>query len=201
MPDGEHPIDAYISQLARRLHLPAAERDQVLDEVREHLKERAGALHETGVSEGHAERQAVQAFGAVSRISRELRASHPIPWGKWRWIVAIVTGAVVTWTLWLLGTTPVTVYNYARDPTYQCPPPPQPLTPPLSSYCYPGSPVAHVVPLSLTSTLIQSSPLGSNAFSRFCGNAGRSTGGCRDWPTVWAPGSRRHGSSTSFSGT
>ena len=55
MPGGEHPIDVYITQLARRLHLPAAERDQVLTEVRGHLEERAGALHETEVSEEHAE--------------------------------------------------------------------------------------------------------------------------------------------------
>ena len=164
MRDTEHPIDSYLTQLARRLHLPAAERDQVLAEVRGHLEERARALHQTGVSEEHAERQAVLVFGPVGRISQELRASHPIPWGKWRWLVGIVTGAVVTWALWLIGTVPVTVYSYARDPVYQCPPSPRPITPPLSSYCFPGSPVAHVVPLSLTSTLIQSSPLGSNAF-------------------------------------
>ena len=110
MRDGEHPIDVYITQLARRLHLPAAERDQVLAEVRAHLEERAGALHETGVSEEHAERQAVQAFGPVGRISRELRASHPIAWGKCRWIVGMLTGAVVTWALWLVGTVPVMIY-------------------------------------------------------------------------------------------
>ena len=96
MPDGEHPIDCYITQLGQRLHLPAAERDQVLAEVRGHLEERAGALHETGISQEQAERQAVLAFGPVGRISRELRASHPIAWGKRRWIVGMVTGAVVT---------------------------------------------------------------------------------------------------------
>ena len=51
MPDDEHPIDMYISQLGWHLHLPIAERDQVLAEVRGHLEERARALHETGVSD------------------------------------------------------------------------------------------------------------------------------------------------------
>jgi hypothetical protein len=164
MPDGEHPIDVYITRLARRLHLPAAERNQVLAEVRGHLEERAGALHETGVSEEHAERQAVQTFGTVGRISRGLRASHPISWGKRRWIMGIVTGAGVAWALWLVGTVPVTIYNYVLHPTYQCPPLPSNWTPPVSQYCYPGAPGTHILPLSPTSTLFQSSPLGSNAF-------------------------------------
>ena len=115
MPDGEHPIDAYIIQLAQRLHLPDAERDQVLTEVRGHLEERAGALHETGISEQQAERQAVHAFGPVRRIRRELQASHPIAWGKRHWIVGMVTGAGVACALWLVATVPVmTYYFYAQ---------------------------------------------------------------------------------------
>jgi HAAS len=111
MPDREHPIDLYLSHLARRLHLRAAERDQLLAEVRRHLEERARALHETGVSEEQAERQAVQAFGPLRRISRELQASHPIAWGKRHWTVGMVTGAGVTWALWLVGTVPVMLYQ------------------------------------------------------------------------------------------
>jgi len=166
MRDREHPLDSYINRLARRLHLPAAERDQVLAEVRTHLEERAGKLLETGVSEAHAEQQAVQAFGPVGRISRELRASHPIPWGKCRWLVGMVAGAVVAWALWLVGTVPVTIYNDVLHPTYECSgmPPTWMEEPPLNRYCYPGSPYAHLVPLSPPSTLIQSSPLTSGAF-------------------------------------
>jgi hypothetical protein len=114
MPDGEHPIDIYISQLARRLHLPAAECTQLLAEVRGHLEERARALHETGVSEEQAERQAVQAFGPLRRISWELQASHPIAWGKRHWTVGMVTGAGVACALWVVGTVPLIMY---QDPT------------------------------------------------------------------------------------
>jgi hypothetical protein len=109
----EHPIDVYISQLARRLHLPAAEREQVLAEVRGHLEERARALHATGVSGEHAEQQAVQAFGPVGRISRELRASHPISWGKRRWIVGVLMGAVVFYALYLVETVPLLIYYFS----------------------------------------------------------------------------------------
>jgi hypothetical protein len=112
MRDDEHPIDMYISHLGRRLHLPVAERDQVLAEVRTHLEERAQALHQTGVSAEHAERQAVQAFGPVSRISRELRASHPITWGKRRWIVGMLMGAVVLWVLSEVGRVPLLIYYF-----------------------------------------------------------------------------------------
>ncbi len=87
-------------QISHHPHLPrygssllvelAAERDQVLAEVRGHLEERASALQETGVSEAHAERQAVLAFGPVLRISRELQCAHPIAWGKRRWLGGIV---------------------------------------------------------------------------------------------------------------
>ena len=124
MPDGAHPIDIYISQLARRLHLPAAEREQLLAEVRGHLEERAGALHETGVSEEQAERQAVQAFGPLRRISRELRASHPIAWGKRRWIAGLVTGAGVTGALWVVGTVPVIMYQFSTIVLSGAPPMP-----------------------------------------------------------------------------
>lgn len=120
MPDGEHPIDAYIIQLARRLHLPAVERDQVLGEVRGHLEERAGALHETGVPEEHAERQAVQAFGPVGRISQELRAAHPTAWGTRRWLIGMLTGAVVIYALYLVESVPLLIYQF--QPSYNGPP-------------------------------------------------------------------------------
>ena len=112
MPDGEHPIDSYLTHLARRLQLPAAECDQVLAEVRTHLEERAAALHQNGISVEQAERQAVLAFGPVGRISRELRNSHPIAWGTRRWIVGMVTGAGVASALWLLSALPFNSYFY-----------------------------------------------------------------------------------------
>ena len=165
MRDGEHPIDVYLTQLARRLHLPAAERDQVLAEVRGHLEERAGALHEAGVSEEHAEHQAMRAFGPVSRISRLLRASHPIAWGKRRWIVGMLTGAGVTWTLWLVSTVPVMIYySTVLHPVYQCQGLPANWTAPLSHYCYPGSPYAHPMTPNWIALLLDSIPGAGNAF-------------------------------------
>jgi hypothetical protein len=123
MPEAEHPIDIYITHLGRRLHLLVAERDQVLAEVRGHLEERARALQETGVSGEQAERQAVQAFGPVGRISRELRASHPRVWGKRRWIVGVITGAAAIWVLSGVGTVPFAVY-YFYFSAYSHPSPP-----------------------------------------------------------------------------
>ena len=195
MPDGEHPIDIYITQLARRLHLPAAERDQVLAEVRGHLEERAGALHETGVSEEHAERQAVQAFGPVGRISQELRAAHPIAWGTRRWLVGMLTGAVVIYALYLVESVPLLIYQF--QPPYNGPP----LDPMGDLECVDwlhgrlfleqvatrsGSRVPATRTRWASSGCSYPSSF-STPCSRFCGDAVRSTGGCRDWPTVWAP--------------
>jgi hypothetical protein len=41
----------------------------------------------------------------------ELQAAHPVAWGKRRWTVGMVTGAGVTWALWLVGTVPVMMYE------------------------------------------------------------------------------------------
>ena len=151
MPERQQPIEGYIAQLARRLHLPAAERDAVLAEVREHLQERAGAARESGISEEQAERQAVQAFGTVRRIGRQLRAAHPQPWGPWRWIVGLVAGAVVTWALWLAGTVPATVYYYTLYPLYLL------------------DPHGRLDPVYMSPfhTVVESSPIASGAFEAY----------------------------------
>jgi hypothetical protein len=124
MPDGEHAIDSYLTHLGRRLHLPAAERDQVLAEVRGHLEERARALRATGVSEEQAERQAVLAFGPVGRISQELRVSHPVAWGKRRWMVGMLMGAVVFYALYLVETVPLVIYYFSAHHLSLLPLPP-----------------------------------------------------------------------------
>jgi hypothetical protein len=69
------------------LHLPAAERDQVLAEVRGHLEERAQVLHETGVSEEHAEQQAVAdlLFLGPPRLSAAARSAAALVLGGWRY--------------------------------------------------------------------------------------------------------------------
>ena len=52
-----------------------------------------------------AEREAVLAFGPVGRmLGRELRATHPIAWGKRRWVLGLLMGAVVPWTVSLVST-------------------------------------------------------------------------------------------------
>jgi hypothetical protein len=146
----QQPIGEYIAQLTRQLHLPAAERDEVLAEVRGHLEERAAALRaaDTGLSEEQAERQAVHAFGSVSDISRQLRAAHPRAWGPSRWAAGLVAGAVVTWVLWLAGTAPALAYYFTLYPVYLVDPHGQ----------------RHLLSMSPIQTLIQSSPLASGAF-------------------------------------
>jgi hypothetical protein len=89
--------------------------------VRTHLQERAGALHETGVSEEQAERQAVQAFGPVRRISQELRAAHPSAWGMRRWLIGMLTGAVVIYALYVVESVPVLI-SYYYQPNLNMPP-------------------------------------------------------------------------------
>ena len=59
MPETREPINDYIAQLARKLHLPGEERDAVLDEVRGHLEERAAALTATGIPDAEAQETAV----------------------------------------------------------------------------------------------------------------------------------------------
>jgi hypothetical protein len=147
MPDTEHPIDVYLTHLARRLHLPPAEREQVLAEVRGHLEERAGALHETGLAGEQAEHEAVLAFGPVGRISRELRATHPIAWETGRWIVGLLMGAVVPWIVYLVGTVPVMLYYFSVQhvsPT---------LWPPLLPWAWAQGAMLYYVELVLGHTL------------------------------------------------
>lgn len=105
-------IDKYMRQLGHRLRVGRTEREDALAEVRAHLDEHAAALRATGLSEEQAGQQAVQAFGNVRRISRQLNAAHPRAWGPWRWVTGVLLGAAVTWGLWLAGTLPVmSVYS------------------------------------------------------------------------------------------
>lgn len=151
MSDRRQPIETYISRLASRLHLPAAERDALLAEVHGHLDERAAALRNSGLAAEQAERQAVQAFGDVRDISRQLGAAHPQTWEPLRWIVGLVTGAAVTWVLWLAGTVPAMAYYFTLHPLFLGDPHGQ-------------SHPLHVSPLQI---LVASSPVSSGAFQAY----------------------------------
>ena len=151
MPDKQQPIEEYISELARRLHLPVAERDAALVEARGHLEERAAAVRESGLPEEQAERQAVRAFGNVRAISRQMVAAHPGAWGPLRWTVGLVTGAAVTWVLWVAGTVPAIEYYFALHPVF--------LVDPQGRL--------HSLHMSPMRTLVVSSPLSSGAFQAY----------------------------------
>lgn len=142
----EQAIDRYMAQLARRLDLPAAERDATLLEVRGHLEELAAARLAAGVSEAEAQRQALAAFGDVRRVGRELSGGRLISWGARRWVGGIVTGALGAWAIWIAGTLPAMLAYY---PVY-------PVTPAPS---FPPDPFA-----SALHALILSSPLTAQAF-------------------------------------
>ena len=148
MPETREPINDYIAQLARKLHLPGEERDAVLDEVRGHLEERAAALTATGIPDAEAQENAVEAFGGARRISRQLRAAHPQPWGAVRWVSSLAAGALATWLLWLAATIPATIYYNSLHPMYLLDPQGQLIALHISAY----------------HTLVESSPLGGGAF-------------------------------------
>lgn len=67
-------IDSYIAMIARRLPGPSSRRADLLDEIRDHLYEETRALRERGIPEELSARRAVESFGSVNRLVRDLRA-------------------------------------------------------------------------------------------------------------------------------
>jgi hypothetical protein len=112
----QQAIDRYMAQLARQLDLPAAERDATLLEIRSHLEELAAAHVAEGASEAEAQRQAITAFGDVRRVGRQFSTGRLIQWGRQRWVVGVITGALLTWVIWTAGTFPVQEYYFTVSP-------------------------------------------------------------------------------------
>jgi len=63
-------IDDYLSELRARLRGPAAERDRILAETQDHLRESVAAGVATGLSESEAQQAAINAFGPVRAVAR-----------------------------------------------------------------------------------------------------------------------------------
>ncbi len=103
----ESPIEVYLQALGRRLHILAAERAVVLEEMRAHLEERAAHLHAAGMERVTAERAAVTAFGDVRVLARRLNNTHAQVWGAGRFARGLVLGALATWAIWTLGVYPL----------------------------------------------------------------------------------------------
>lgn len=96
--------------------MPAEERGMTLQEIRTHLEDLAGEFIERGANEPDAQRLAIEAFGDVRRVSRQLSAGHLVSWSGARWLGGIGIGAIATWTLWIAGTFPVLQYNLTINP-------------------------------------------------------------------------------------
>src|SRR6185437_4429292 len=112
----EQAIDHYMAQVAHHLDLPAAEREATLLEIRSHLEELAAARMAAGAHEAEAQRQALAAFGDARRVGRTLSSGRLIQWGRQRWVVGVITGALLTWVIWTAGTFLVQEYYFTVNP-------------------------------------------------------------------------------------
>ena len=88
-------IDAYIRDLDTRLHVGRHRRAAILDEVRDHLTESAGAAIRGGVTPVQAEADAVTAFGLPQDMARQFNAAAGARAMRRAPMVASLTGAVV----------------------------------------------------------------------------------------------------------
>lgn len=105
-------IDRYLDQLARRLSVPAMERETIVQEVRSHLEESVDAAVRSGCTQEEAERAAVQNFGAVGTIARRLSAVHQVQWRPHRYVRAGALGAAALWGIWIFGSLPDYIYLF-----------------------------------------------------------------------------------------
>jgi hypothetical protein len=63
-------IDDYLNELRARLRGPAAERDRILAETQDHLRESVAASVAAGLTETQAQEAAINAFGSVRAVAR-----------------------------------------------------------------------------------------------------------------------------------
>src|SRR6516165_10217471 len=73
----EHEFDLYLSLLSRFLRLKPAQRDEIADELRDHLEARLEELAARGLSREEAIRAALDEFGDAAELANHFtRAAH-----------------------------------------------------------------------------------------------------------------------------
>jgi hypothetical protein len=110
-------IDSYLAQLVGLLTVPPAIREEILQEVRDHLEDSTRQLTESGVARPEAEEQATTMFGNPAQVARRLNAVHPVHWDRKRFGVGVLWGIAATWALWTLLTYPLLVQLAAQNQT------------------------------------------------------------------------------------
>ena len=71
------PIDRYVARLGHALDLPHTLRWRVLRETEAHLRETAAALEAEGLEPANAAQGAVERFGEVGEIARQIEDDRP----------------------------------------------------------------------------------------------------------------------------
>lgn len=75
-------VTNYLYALARRLHLDPAEKDEIIQELKGHLEDKAAELEAQGVDHDTAIARAVQEMGAPNAVAQGMYAVHST--GVWR---------------------------------------------------------------------------------------------------------------------
>ena len=102
-------IETYLARLARALSVAPSTRDQILQEVRDHLEDAARQGTHAGLARADAEAQATAAFGEPATVAARFNAVHPLHWDWRRFGVGTVWGIAAAWALWTLLTYPLLV--------------------------------------------------------------------------------------------
>jgi hypothetical protein len=142
-------IDRYMALLARRLSVPAEERETILQEIHSHLEERVAVALADGQDQQAAERAAIQAFGDARQVAVRFTAVYgvqPVQWKMLNYLGAGALGVAALWGIWTLGTLPAYVYYFTVYPVFTA---------------------GQQIEPSLMSEIIQSSPISSGGFAAY----------------------------------
>ncbi len=88
----EHDFELYLSLLGRFLRLKTAQRDEIADELRDHLEERLEALAKQGLSREAAIRAALDEFGDAAELAHHF--THVAHIRQRRLIMRVTFGTV-----------------------------------------------------------------------------------------------------------
>ena len=73
------PIQVYLSELAKNLAAKPDVRGRIIDEVEDHLRQRADELRAGGWATNDAQREAIARFGPADRLVSSFERQSPIP--------------------------------------------------------------------------------------------------------------------------
>ncbi len=88
-------LDRFLQHLRASLHLDAADAEPVLREINAHLEDRVADLQAQGFDRASAERLAIERFGDVRQVAREMCEAHQRPTWREALLAACPHGLVV----------------------------------------------------------------------------------------------------------